>query len=51
MPHLEYGDIICDQAYTASFHQKIESVQCNSALAVTDATRGRSKEKLQEIKG
>ena len=24
--HLGYGDIIYDQAYTASFHQKIESV-------------------------
>ena len=25
-PHLDYGDIIYDQVYTASFHQKIESV-------------------------
>ena len=25
--HLDYGDIIYDQAYTASFHRKIESVQ------------------------
>ena len=24
--HLDYGDIIYDQAYTASFHQEIESV-------------------------
>ena len=22
-PHLDYGDVIYDQAYTASFHQKI----------------------------
>ena len=34
-PHLDYVDIIYDQAYTASFHQKIESVQYNSALAIT----------------
>ena len=45
-PHLDYGDVIYDQAYTASFHQKIESVQYNSALAITGAIRGSSKEKL-----
>ena len=45
-PHLDYGDVIYDQAYTASFHQKIESVQYNSALAITGAIRGTSKEKL-----
>ena len=41
-----YCDTIYDQAYTASFHQKIESVQYNSALAITGAIRGTSKEKL-----
>ena len=46
--HLDYGDIIYDQAYTASFHQKIESVQYNSALAITGAIRGTSKEKLHQ---
>ena len=45
-PHLDYGDVIYDQAYTASFHQKIESVLYNSALAITGAIRGTSKEKL-----
>ena len=45
-PHLDYGDIIYDQAYTALFHQKIESVQYNSALAVTGAIRGTSKKKI-----
>ena len=45
-PHLDYGGVIYDQAYTASFHQKIESVQYNSALAITGAIRGTSKEKL-----
>ena len=42
-PHLDYDDVIYDQA---SFHQKIESVQYNSALAITGALRGTSKEKL-----
>ena len=45
-PHLDYGDVIYDLAYTASFHQKIECVQYNSALAITGAIRGTSKEKL-----
>ena len=45
-PHLDDGDVIYDQAYTASFHHKIESVQYNSALAITGAIRGTSKEKL-----
>ena len=45
-PHLDYVDIIYDQIDTASFHQKTESVQCNSALAITGAVRGTSKQKL-----
>ena len=44
--HLDYGDVIYDQAYIAPFQQKIESVQCNTALAITGAIRGTSKEKL-----
>ena len=34
-PQLDYGGAIYDQAYTGSFHQKIQSVQYNSALAIT----------------
>ena len=45
-PHLDHGDVIYDQAYTSSFHQKIESVHDNSALVITGAMRGPSKEKL-----
>ena len=29
-PHLDYGDIIYDQTYNDSFHQKMESVQYNA---------------------
>ena len=36
---LNYGDIIYDQALNNSFHQKIESLQYNAALAITGATR------------
>ena len=47
-PHLDYGDIIYDQAYNASFHQKLELLQYNACLAITGAIRGTSREKLYE---
>ena len=50
-PHLDDGEIIYDQAYTASFHQNIESVQYNSALAITGARRGTSNAKLYQELG
>ena len=40
--------IIYDQAYNLSFHQKLESIQCNAALALTGAIRGSSREKLYQ---
>ena len=45
-PHLDYGDIIYDQAYNVLFHQKLESIQYNSALAIAGTIRGTSTEKL-----
>ena len=45
-PDLDYGDIIFDQAYNTSFHQKLDSAQYNAVLAITGAIRGASKEKL-----
>ena len=49
-PHLDYGDIIYDQAYNLSFHQKLESIQYDAAFALTRAIRGSSREKLyQEV--
>ena len=50
-PHLDYSDIIHDQAYNASFHQKLGSIQYNAALAITGATRRTSKEKLYDELG
>ena len=35
--HFDYQDIIYDQAYNTSFHQNIESIQYNAALAITSA--------------
>ena len=39
-PHLDCGD---DQAYNVSFHLKLELIQYNVALAITGATRGKSR--------
>ena len=50
-PHLDYGDIIYDQGYKESFHQKLESIQYNAALAITGAIRGTSREKLYQELG
>ena len=47
-PHLNHGDIIIDQAYSVSFHQKLELLQCNACLAITEAIRVTSREKLYE---
>ena len=49
--HLDYGDIIYDQTYNLSFHQKLESIQYNAALALTVAIRGSSREKLYQELG
>ena len=50
-PNLNYGDIIYDQAYNASFHQKLELLQYNTCLAITGAIRDTSREKLYEELG
>ena len=36
-PHLDYGDILYDQAYNASFHQKLEKIQYNACIAIIGA--------------
>ena len=45
-PHSDYVDIIYDQAYNTSFHQKLERLQYNACLAITGAIRGTSRENL-----
>ena len=39
-PHLDYGDVICDQPNNENFTQKIERIQCNAPLAITGAIKG-----------
>ena len=49
-PHLYYGDVIYDRAFNESFHQRLESIQYNAAIAITGTIRGTSSEKLfQEL--
>ena len=45
-PHLDYGDIIYDQPNNENFLQKIERIQYKAALAITDAIKGTSQNKL-----
>ena len=45
-PYLDYCDIIYEQAFNSSFHEKLESIQYNASLAITGAIRGTSREKL-----
>ena len=45
-PYLDYGYITYYQAYNILFHQKLESIQYNSALDITDAVRETSTEIL-----
>ena len=34
-PHLDYCDVIYDKIFNESLHKKLESAQCNAALAIT----------------
>ena len=50
-PHLDYVDFIFDQAFDNSFHQRLESIQYNAALAITETIRGTSRESLYQELG
>ena len=50
-PHLDYGDIIYDQPNNLNLRDKIETCQYNTALAITGAIRGSSKERLYQELG
>ena len=50
-PYLDYVDILYDQVFNDAFHEKLESIQYNAALAITSAIRGSSREKLYQELG
>ena len=49
--HLDYGDVLFDQAFDASSHEKLKSIQYNACLALTGTIRGTSKENLYQELG
>ena len=50
-PHLDYGDVTYDQSYNNTYHQKMELIQYNAALAITGVIRGSSREDLYQELG
>ena len=38
-PHLDYFDILYDQAYNICCYQMLESIECNTCLAITGANK------------
>ena len=36
---LDYVDIICDKAYNSTLHDKLEFIQYDAGMAITDAIR------------
>ena len=49
-PHLDYGDIIIEEAYNASSHCSLELFQYNACLAITEALSGTPEEQpYQEL--
>ena len=49
--HLDYGDVLYDQAFKNSFHAKMESIQYNACLTITGAIPGTSREKMYQELG
>ena len=45
-PHLDYGNVICDQPNNDSFSDKIEQLQYKAYLAITGAIQGTSRKCL-----
>ena len=50
-PHLDYGNILYDQAFNNFFHDRLESISYNACFPIMGATRGTSREKLYQELG
>ena len=48
---LDFADVIYDLVYNSSFHEKLESLQYNACLAITEAIGGTSSEKVYQELG
>ena len=42
--HLNYGDLLFDQAFNVLFHEKLETIKCKASLDMTGTIRGTSKD-------
>ena len=47
-PHLDYCDVLYNQAFNFLFYEKLESIQYNDCLALTGVIRGTSKENIYQ---
>lgn len=47
--HLDYGDLIFDEAYNKIFYQKLEYIQYNACLALLGAIREISEKNYKEL--
>ena len=50
-PHLDYGDILCDNPNNENFQNKLGKVQYRACLAITCAIQGTSRTKLYDELG
>ena len=50
-PHLDHGDAVYDQSLNDAFSSKLDTVQCNAALAIMGAIKGKSPEKFYQELG
>ena len=50
-PHLDYSDVLYDQAFNISFKETLESFHYSEYLDLTGAIRGMSKEKIYQELG
>ena len=48
---LDYADVIYDQVYDSSFHEKLESLQYNACMGITGTITETSLEKLYQELG
>ena len=46
-PHLDFGNMLYDQAFNNCFHDRLESIQYNACLAITGAIRGTFGERIR----
>ena len=49
-PHFDYGDKIYDQTFSVPFQQKMETIDYNAALEISNAVRGFQRKTKSQIR-